>query len=493
MMSRRVSADSETFFAHFFYNRYVLKKRWLVNQPQPQPGGLEEKIAALEAELFRAYKIIKNLREENERLREEKAYWQRNIKLPSTIIESKSPLLPTQVYYQTQSSLVNQKGVKVTRLARLKFASITVFVATLVVLSGLFLMRLIGKQDSSLPKVAKPLPTSAPAPVNFPPSYPEKTHLSKQKSELVYNVKKPANYKYSQDLQAIVNEVVEMAAAKQLPLSSLSISLIDLKKGETAGYQSEILRFPASISKLFWMVALYAQVENGILPREVVHFTEECNTDICKMIQKSDNEAASRILDKLTGTTSGENLKGKEYDKWLSERKQINKFYQLAGYKDIDISQKNFPIPYLKMEKPQGRDLQMRGDASQPIRNKISTAQTARLMSEIFTSQAVSPIASQEMMRLLTRDLRPEVWKQEQYNSIQGFFGEYLPIEEVYFASKVGWTLGTRQEAAYIATKDGKIAYILVIFGDAPAYGNDWKIFPEMSLLVFNRMKARSY
>ncbi len=133
----------------------------------------------------------------------------------------------------------------------------------------------------------------------------------------------------------------------------------------------------------------------------------------------------------------------------------------------------------------------MRGNLDHPIRNKMTTDQAARLMYEIFTGQAVSPQYSQKMQQLLTRDLRPEIWMQEQYNSIEGFLGEFLPIAEVHFASKVGWTSRSRQDVAFISTKDGKTKYIVVIFANDPAYAEDWEIFPEISLFLFNRMVER--
>ena len=40
----------------------------------------------------------------------------------------------------------------------------------------------------------------------------------------------------------------------------------------------------------------------------------------------------------------------------------------------------------------------------------------------------------------------------------------------VYFGSKAVWTSGSRQEAAYIATPDGKAAYILVLFAEDRVY-----------------------
>lgn len=359
-----------------------------------------------------------------------------------------------------------------TVLFRLQLASIVTVTATMITVSGMAAMKLSNHLAS--------------------PSFNNAQNQDLKHLEVAYNITNTPNLKSSHKLQKVVDEIVDIAAKRNFPIEPLSISIIDVKTQKFAGYKNQILRFPASVSKLFWMTALYAQIEKGMISEKAALYTPLCKTDICKLIQKSDNEAASRILDQLTGTTSGLRLDGEEYIAWISKREQINRLFQHAGYKGINISQKNFPIPYLKFENPQGRDLQLRGEVSQPIRNKMTTDHAARLMYEIFTYQAVSQKSSKEMINLLTRDLRPEVWKEDQYNSVRGFLGEFLPINDVYFASKVGWTLSSRQEVAYIATKDGKTAYILVIFADNPTYGDDWKIFPEMSLRAFQLMTAKN-
>jgi hypothetical protein len=307
-----------------------------------------------------------------------------------------------------------------------------------------------------------------------------------RKKILVYNVNTLPKWNNSHHLQTIVDDVVALIARKSLPTESLSISLINLKNPKSltfAGYREQELRFPASVSKLFWMVDLYAQIQAGELPDKTYYYS-----DLYRMIQKSDNNSASRILDLLTQTTSGEVLDGEAYGIWVAKRKSINQFFQNAGYTNININQKNFPIPDLKLELPEGRDLQIRGKNLVPIRNRMTSSHAARLMYEIFTDQAVSPESCQEMKKLLTRDLRPEVWKKEQYNSIEGFLGESLLIYDVYFASKVGWTSSSRQEVAFIESRDGRVRYILSVFADDPAYAEDWKIFPEISQFVFNRL-----
>lgn len=355
----------------------------------------------------------------------------------------------------------------------LKFLVIAIGTASTIVLIGFAGIKLSSK--SKLPSLAGKISG-------------EQLQRPDKPIELSYNVKNSPELQNSQQLEAIVNELVDMAVGKGLPTETLSISLIDLKSQTYAGYQDRNLRFPASISKLFWMVELYANFEAEMLANNVMLADPLCKTDICKMIQKSDNESASRIVDKITDTTSGSELLQEDFTDWLEKRKKLNVFFQKAGYENLRIDQKNFPIPYLGLSDPKGRDLQMRGNDRQPIRNQMTTEQASRLMYEIFTNQAVSPQASKAMQDLLSRDLRPEVYKQEQYNSVEGFLGESLPFDRIYFASKVGWTLASRQEVAYIMTNDGTVAYILTIFGDDKFYGDDWEIFPEMSLRVFQSM-----
>lgn len=56
--------------------------------------------------------------------------------------------------------------------------------------------------------------------------------------------------------------------------------------------------------------------------------------------------------------------------------------------------------------------------------------------------------------------------------------------------SKAGWTSASRQEVAFFKSKDGKTRYILAVFGDDPAYGKSKKIFPEISALVYGKMRS---
>lgn len=322
--------------------------------------------------------------------------------------------------------------------------------------------------------------TEATFPTNLSNSLPENF-------QLVYQPNKSPKLQKSQQLQNIVDEAVALAASEKLPIKPLSITLINVKTGNYAGYQQDKMRYPASVVKLFWMVNFYAQVEKGILSEA------DFNDNLKDSIQKSDNEAASIILDKISNTQSGKNLVGRSYQNWLQKRLQVNQFFQQAGYENINVSQKTFPIPYLNLYEPKGADLKMRGNPQKPIRNKITTQQASRLLYEIYNQKSISEDSSQKMIDLLTinphtRAIKKDEKNPNEFNPVRGFLSEPL-ASEIYFGGKAGWTSKSRQDAAYITTSDGKTAYILVVFAEDRAYAYEWKIFPKISSLILNRMK----
>ncbi|MEG3849501.1 serine hydrolase [Microcoleus sp. herbarium19] len=371
-----------------------------------------------------------------------------------------------------------------TKFARLKYRNILCLIAGAIAIVWILTIPFRTRRPPEPPVI---LPQEA----MLPPAIETSENLADRQSEptFSYNIKTPPNPVYSQELQGIVDEAAKIATGKGMPAEKLSITLFDVSNSKThtfAGYQNQNLRFPASVAKLFWMAAFYSAIEKGTITQKESAF----KNDLEQMIRISNNDAASRILDKITDTKSGGRLAGEELQTWLKKRTQINTFFQSAGYNDLRISTKNYPIYYLRQEGPIGRDLQLRGDASQPIRNQVTTDQAARLIYEIYTRQAVSSIASRKMAYLLTRDLDPKAWKNDPSNSIQGFLGESLPTN-IYFGSKVGYTSKSRSEAAFVRTLDDRAIYILVVFADDPAYAKDETVFPAISRYVFDRLNAR--
>lgn len=84
------------------------------------------------------------------------------------------------------------------------------------------------------------------------------------------------------------------------------------------------------------MAILEAKIKQGLIP-----LNHTINSDLNAMILKSDNDAASRIVDVISGTYSFENkLADEQFKTWKKQRQSLNYFFQKAGYKNINVSQK---------------------------------------------------------------------------------------------------------------------------------------------------------
>ncbi|MDE5089443.1 MAG: hypothetical protein O4803_07010 [Trichodesmium sp. St15_bin1_1] len=378
---------------------------------------------------------------------------------------------------------VKTKNIKVI-LLQLKYKNIFILVAVLMTLSWIITLPFRGRPASDIPLAT---PESSVSPTLIPPYVPPAPEPTPEDLGFAYNVRRQPYKRNNSQLQEIVDELVNIAEEKGLPTAPLSISLIDVSNPEVhtfAGYKSQVLRYPASVSKLFWMAAFYGAVEEGLIDDE-----PRFHQDLILMMQKSHNDSASRLLDVITDTKSGVKLEGKKLNTWLEKRKSVNDFFQKADYQGLIVSTKNYPRYSPSQKGPVGRDRQLRKKDGKFLRNLISTDHATRLIYEIYTRQAVSPKYSRRMAYLLTRDLRPEVWQNDPYNGVESFLGESLPTN-IYFGSKVGLTSEDRMDVAFVRTLDDKAIYILAIFAEDTAYVDDKEIFPKLSRHVYDRMIA---
>jgi hypothetical protein len=291
----------------------------------------------------------------------------------------------------------------------------------------------------------------------------------------------------NRSLDRAIDKITEHCKRNGLSTDSLSISLVNLKTGELAGYRNKIERYPASVVKMFWLFKAYNSQKIDPKLRPAMN----------KMILKSDNNGASQVLDHITETKSSKTeLPQQEFKAEQQKRNSLNTFYQDKGYSpSLNISQKTFPITNENIMEPQGFDKQLRGkNLQQPIRNQITTDDATLLMVEIINSPRP------EMKELLNRTTNLSSWRRQppnpiEFNPVESFFGqglEGLKVEKII--SKAGWTSASRQEVAYIKSKDGKTEteYILTVFGDSADYAKNKKIFPEISKLVYKEMQDLS-
>jgi hypothetical protein len=395
----------------------------------------------------------------------------------SPVDKEKVTTSPTEPFISTDRSVSQPSSTSIKNLV------MTIGVLVTASLSGYFGLMLIHK--ALLPPTTAPVASPLKPVLTIPTAKPSepltsnvqtKIQPTKQTHQIALTFKNS-----NRSLDRAIDKITNHCKVNHLSTDSLSISLVNLKTGERSGHQNKIERYPASVVKMFWLFKAYN--DPMIYPK--------LRPAMDKMILKSDNNGASEVLDRITETKSSKTeLLQPEFEDKQRKRKSLNEFYQKKGYSpSLNISQKTFPITDENIMEPQGFDKQLRGkDTQQPIRNKITTDDATLLMSEIIKNP------NQEMRKLLTRNIDPNFWRKQppnpiEFNPVESFFGAGLEGLDSKVISKAGWTSGSRQEVAYIKSKDGKTEYILTVFGDSADYAKNKKIFPEISRLVYKEMQ----
>lgn len=279
-------------------------------------------------------------------------------------------------------------------------------------------------------------------------------------------------------LQALVDLAASTTLAKfadkNLQRTDLALTLIDLRDSRspvTASFRGNERIYPASVVKLFFLVAAHQWLED-----KKIEDTPELRRAIKDMIVDSYNEATHYVLDVVTHTTSGYELPPKEMAEWQHKRNAVNRYFSSLGYTNININQKTH------CEDAYGREKVSRGPDG-ANRNKLTTDATARLMMEIATSKAVTPSRSLQMMELLKRD--PSKTTPDTDSQDTGFTAPALPPGTKYWA-KAGWTSTTRHDAAYIELPTGE-KFVLVTFTER--HSNDRDIIPTVARVIVDGLK----
>ncbi|YAI82638.1 MAG: serine hydrolase [cyanobacterium endosymbiont of Rhopalodia sterrenbergii] len=220
--------------------------------------------------------------------------------------------------------------------------------------------------------------------------------------------------------------------------------------------------YPASIVKLFYLVAIHEWLEGKMISESV-----ELNRAIRDMVVDSSNDATSLVVDVLTGTTSGPELPASPFETWQHQRNIINRYFKSLGWEGlaaINVNQKTW------CDGPYGRERVFVGEIMEN-RNMLTTNAVAQLLYSIVGGVAVSSKRSQQMMELLKRNLTPKnlnITGEE--NQVVGFLGEGLPSNAQLW-SKAGWTSRVRHDAAYIQIP-GYQPYLLVVFTEGQSSRN---------------------
>ncbi len=237
-------------------------------------------------------------------------------------------------------------------------------------------------------------------------------------------------------------------------------------------YRSGERIYPASLAKLFYLVAMHEWLEQGM-----VAASSELDRAMRDMIIDSSNDATSLVVDTLTGTTSGPELSEGPFTTWKTQRNLVNRYYQSLGWLELDpinINQKTWS------EGPYGRERLFVGDMREN-RNMLTADAVARLLHSIVGGAAVSGDRSGQMMQLLQRDLNlaRTLLTPGEENQVNGFLGAGLPPESQIW-SKAGWTSQVRHDAAYIELPDRQ-PYLLIVFAQGAANSQNRQLLPFIS------------
>ena len=228
--------------------------------------------------------------------------------------------------------------------------------------------------------------------------------------------------------------------------------------------------YPASVVKLFYLVAVHEWLEKGMCQASA-----ELERAIRDMIVDSSNDATSLVVDVLTGTTSGPELSPGPFETWKSQRNIVNRYFQSLGWSDMEIINVN-QKPW--GDGPYGRERLFVGELMEN-RNMLTTNATAQLLHSIVGGVTVSSARSQAMMTLMKRSLNPVELAASAENQVTGFLGGGLP-QDAHLWSKAGWTTQVRHDAAYIELPNQR-PYLLVVFTEGRVHSQNQTILPFIS------------
>ncbi len=238
--------------------------------------------------------------------------------------------------------------------------------------------------------------------------------------------------------------------------------------------------YPASVVKLFYLVAVNEWLEKGMTSS-----SQELERALRDMIVDSSNDATSLVVDILSGTTSGPELPVGPFETWKYQRHIVNRYFQSLGWEEmetINVCQKTWG------DGPYGRERAFYGEMLDN-RNMVTTNAIAKLVHSIVGGVAVSSARSQAMMSLLNRSLNPDDLPTDvEEDQVTGFLGSGLsPDAQIW--SKAGWTSQVRHDAAYIELPEQR-PYILVVFTEGKANAKRRDILPFISQLFAKEISS---
>lgn len=231
---------------------------------------------------------------------------------------------------------------------------------------------------------------------------------------------------------------------------------------EGASYRGVELIEPGKLIHLFYLVAIHVWLEQGM-----VQPAADTERALANMIQQGSHDAASYLVDVLSGVSSGPVLPEGPMSTWKSQRDIINRYFSQLGWpelRSININQKTWP------EGPYGRERVFFGKTFDN-RNQLSTEAIARLLHSIVGGVSVTSPRSQSMLKLL----------KAQTNSANIGLSPAVDV----------WQMATIEDqishsAAYVEAK-GTHPYLLITLSEHASGISNQEVITLVNRLVFER------
>jgi Beta-lactamase enzyme family len=273
-------------------------------------------------------------------------------------------------------------------------------------------------------------------------------------------------------LQLHLNQVAEWTlheyAARGLQADGLALAAVRLGPDGTtewAHVRGDAAVYPASLVKLFYLVAVHGFLDDGRIAGSA-----ELERAVTDMIVDSANDPTNYLLEVLTGASGGADLPEAELAAWMEQRQAVNQYFRALGYTNVNACQKTWA------EGPYGRERQGYG-AGFELRNSASANAIARLWIEQII-HAQGPRA-EARRALLSRDITASSTDPDDQRT--AFTARGLPSGAKLW-SKAGWTTKVRHDAAYVELPTGeKIVWVILTQG----VSGDRAVIPAVSRRFF--------
>ena len=248
---------------------------------------------------------------------------------------------------------------------------------------------------------------------------------------------------------------------------------LSMGSGFGAAWADQKPLYPASVVKLVYAVAVEAWLQKGFLLE-----TAELRRALNDMIGMSSNDATGLVVDCLTGTSSGPDLRGEAWVSWQRQRQLVKEWLSEFGWGEFDrvnCCQKTWG------DGPYGREQRFYGE-NNSNRNALTTASVSRLLEAVMTDGLLSPPACHRLRSALARSLDQVERDADPENQVDGFLGEGLPANSRLW-SKAGWMSQARHDAAWFH-QPGQPPTLLVVFSTGTDRSKDQRLLPELSRLL---------